>query len=65
MGVQISRRHPHCHKHMEYRDEMCIRDRDSRRTGGQPSLNLDLIESQGQTAHQPFFLLEDVYKRQV
>ena len=32
--------------------------KDSRRTGGQPSLNLDLIESQGQTAHQPFFLLK-------
>ena len=36
--------------------QMCIRD--SRRTGGQPSLDLDLIESQRQTAHQPFFLLE-------
>lgn len=34
------------------------RYKDSRRTGGQPSLDLDLIESQRQTAHQPFLLLE-------
>ena len=34
------------------------RYKDSRRTGGQPSLDLDLIESQRQTAHQPFFLLK-------
>ena len=34
------------------------RYKDSRRTGGQSSLDFDLIESQGQTAHQPFFLLK-------
>ena len=34
------------------------RNKDSRGTGGQPSLNLDLIEAQGQRGHQPFFLLE-------
>ena len=34
------------------------RNKDSRGTGGQPPLNLDLIEAQRQTAHQPFFLLE-------
>ena len=34
------------------------RYKDSRRTGGQPSLDLNLIESQGQTAHQPFLLPE-------
>ena len=31
---------------------------DGRGAGGQPSLNLDLIEAQGQAAHQPFLLLE-------
>ena len=36
----------------------CERYKDSRRTGGQPSLDLDLIESQRQTA-------QDVYKRQM
>ena len=34
------------------------RNKDSRGTGGQPPLNLDLIEAQGQRRHQPFFLLE-------
>ena len=29
-----------------------------RGAGGQPPLNLHLIDAQGQTAHQPFFLLE-------
>jgi len=32
--------------------------KDSCGTGGQSSLNLNLIETQRQTAHQPFFLLE-------
>ena len=31
---------------------------DGRGAGGQPPLNLHLIDAQGQTAHQPFFLLE-------
>ena len=32
--------------------------KDSCGTGGQSSLDLNLIETQRQTAHQPFFLLE-------
>ena len=34
------------------------RHEDGRGAGGQPPLNLDLIEAQGQRGHQPFFLLE-------
>ena len=34
------------------------RHKNGRGAGGQPPLDLDLVKSQGQTAHQPFFLLE-------
>ena len=36
----------------------CYFTKDSCGTGGQASLNLNLIDTQRQTAHQPFFLLE-------
>ena len=34
------------------------RHKNGRGAGGQPPLDLDLVKSQGQTAHQPFFLLK-------
>ena len=34
------------------------RNKDGRGAGGQPPLNLNLIEAKGQAAHQPFLLLE-------
>src|SRR5699024_11779426 len=34
------------------------RDEHRRRRGGQPALNLDLIQANRERGHQPFFLLE-------